>query len=110
MAVTKFLKLSGAEKALLLQAAAWLVWIRFLLVVLAYRRLNSLVQRWASPSGKKPVVARRQPPTAHRLGQLVAAAANRIPGTTCLPRALATQVLLCRHGHAAQLRIGVNRD
>src|SRR5512140_2159782 len=105
MAVTKFLKLSRAEKALLLQAAAWLVWIRFLLSVLAYRHVSSLVQRWASPRGRKPVVAPRPPPPAHRLGQLVAAAANRIPGTTCLPRALATQILLCRHGHAAQLRI-----
>jgi len=108
--ISKFLRLSGAEKIFVLQAAAWLVWIRLLLALFAYHRVNSLTQRWARPSRKEFNRSHRPPPTAHRLGQLITAAANRIPGTSCLPRALATQIVLCRHGHQAELHIGVNRD
>ena len=104
------LKLSRAEKVLLLQAAAWLMWIRLLLALFAYRRVTALVRRWARPVRNPWALTCGPLPAPEVVGRLVAAAANRIPGTTCLPRALATQVLLCRRGHAAQLRLGVNRD
>ena len=108
--ISKLLRLSRAEKAVLLQAVAWLVWIRFLLALLAFRHASWLVQRWARSARTELDANHRPTLTAHRVGQLVTAAAYRIPGTTCLPRALVTQVLLCRHGHGAELHIGVNRD
>ena len=103
----KFFRLSAAEKRVLFQAAAWLVLWRVLLAAAPFARVQRLVSR-ACEAGA-PV---RCPgaPAPSRIGYLVAAAANLFPGTTCLPRALATQVLLGRHGHGAELHIGVNRD
>jgi hypothetical protein len=40
----------------------------------------------------------------------VLAAARRVPGTRCLPRALVLQALLREAGLAPDLRIGVTRD
>ncbi|MGH9900718.1 MAG: lasso peptide biosynthesis B2 protein, partial [Pyrinomonadaceae bacterium] len=36
--------------------------------------------------------------------------ARYVPGATCLPRALATKVLLARSGHRASLCFGVAKD
>jgi hypothetical protein len=94
--------LTGGEKVLLLQAAAWLVWIRLLLFIFPFRHVKILVHRWSKP--------RRAGFPTHRLAYLIKAAAHRIPRTTCLPRALVAQILLCRHGHHAELHIGVARD
>jgi hypothetical protein len=98
----KFRELTGGEKVLLLQAAAWLIWIRLLLFIFPFRHVKTLVHRWSKPR-------RARFPT-HRLAYLINAAANRIPRTHCLPRALVAQVLLCRHGQPAELHIGVARD
>ena len=40
----------------------------------------------------------------------VTVASRYVPAATCLTQALATQVLLCRRGHPASLRIGVARS
>ena len=43
-----------------------------------------------------------------RLAQIVISAARALPGaTTCLPRALVLEALLCADGRAAELRIGL---
>jgi len=102
----KFFRLSAAEKRVLFQAAAWLVLWRVLLAVAPFARVQQLVSRVCG--GSAPGCPGASEPS--RIGYLVAVAANLIPGTTCLPRALATQVLLGRHGHGAELHIGVNRD
>jgi hypothetical protein len=105
----KFFRLSAAEKRVLFQAAAWLVLWRVLLAAAPFARVQQLVAR---ACGRRGGSAPGCPdaPAPFRIGYLVAAAANFIPGTTCLPRALATQVLLGRHGHGPELHIGVNRD
>jgi len=103
----KFFRLPAVEKRVLFQAAAWLVLLRVLLAAAPFARVQRLVSR-ACEAGAPGV--RCHFPAPSRIGYLVAAAANLIPGTTCLPRALATQVLLGRHGHGAELHIGVNRD
>jgi hypothetical protein len=104
----KFFRLSAAEKCVLFQAAASLVFLRVLLVAAPFARVQQLVSR-ACGAGA-PGVRCAGAPAPSRIGYLVAIAANLLPGTTCLPRALATQVLLGRHGHGAKLHIGVNRD
>ena len=102
----KFFRLPPAEKRVLFKAAAWLVLWRVLLIAAPFTRVQQLVS-WAR-GGRAPGCPGAPAPS--RIGYLVAAAANLIPGTTCLPRALATQVLLGRHGHGAELRIGVKKD
>jgi hypothetical protein len=102
----KFFRLSAAEKRVLFQAAAWLVLWRVLLAAAPFARVQQLVSRACGGSVSRCSGA----PAPFRIGYLVAAAANLIPGTTCLPRALAAHVLLGRHGHGAELHIGVNRD
>jgi hypothetical protein len=48
---------------------------------------------------------------AHRVARLFAAAARRMPGYfSCLPRAVALQWILARHGCRASLRIGVRKQ
>jgi hypothetical protein len=103
----RFFELSGAEKLVLVQAAAWLLLLRILLAAAPFAQVQRMVSRASRASA--PGVRRPGAPAPSRIGYLVAAAANRIPGTTCLPRALATQVLLCRNGHRAELHIGINR-
>ena len=102
----KFLRLSAADKRVLFQAAAWLVLWRVLLAAAPFARVQQLVSQACGGSAPGCPGA----PAPFRIGYLVTAAANLIPGTTCLPRALVTQVLLARHGHGAELHIGVNRD
>ena len=51
---------------------------------------------------------RAAPPSEIRWAVL--AAARRLPGTRCLPRALALQALLRQAGVASELRIGVAKD
>jgi hypothetical protein len=104
----KFFRLPAAEKCVLFQAAAWLVLLRVLLAAAPFAR----VQRWVSRAGGVGAPGVRCPgaPAPSRISYLVAVAANLIPGTTCLPRALAAQVLLGRHGHGGELHIGVNKD
>jgi hypothetical protein len=104
----KVFKLSAAEKLVLLQAAAWLIWVRLVLAILPFALVQRLVFT-APRTGRLGARSFRALRPA-RIGYLVAAAATRIPRTTCLPRALATRILLGRHGHAAELRIGVDKD
>jgi len=103
----KFWNLTWPEKRLLFRAAAWLIWIRIVLLVLPYRRVQSLVQRWSAPKSLGPLVPWSFGPA--RIAYLIAAAANRIPGTNCLPRALVARILLSRAGHPAELHIGVSK-
>jgi hypothetical protein len=102
----KFFRLPAAEKRVLFQAAAWLVLWRVLLATAPFVRVQQLVSRACGGSTPECPGA----PAPSRIGYLVAVAANFIPGTKCLPRALATQVLLGRHGYGAELHIGVNTD
>ena len=43
------------------------------------------------------------------VGAAIGSAARRLPGTRCLPRALAAEALLLRHGLPAALHLGVAR-
>ena len=45
-----------------------------------------------------------------RIVWAVNVASHYVPDATCLARALATKILLCRRGHPAHLRIGVTRS
>jgi hypothetical protein len=92
----KFLALPLVERTLVLRALLTLVWARVTLSALPFALI-----------GKQPRVSREPGADAAAIAWAIRAAARYIPGATCLVRALATQRLLARHGHASELRIGV---
>jgi hypothetical protein len=104
MRVIKFLRLSRAERGLLIRAGALLVAVRLGLLVLRVRMVQGLAARAAGNRRARPSAARV---TAEKAAWAIRAAARYVPGATCLPQALAAQVLLARHGHPARLRLGV---
>ena len=101
----KLAQIPSRERSLLLQAAAWLVTTR---LALRLRPFGD-VRRGLAARGRSR--GRVDPPVdPGRIAWAVATAARRLPGrTTCLPAAMACQVLLARHGHRPSLRIGVAR-
>jgi hypothetical protein len=104
--LAKFLARPAAEQRALLAAIAVVAVVRLSLWVLPFRAIHRASSaRGAAP--RVPGAPRSAPP--ERLVWAVEAAARRVPRATCLVRALAAQVLLARHGHASQLRLGVAR-
>jgi hypothetical protein len=116
---TRFLRLSAAERALVLRAAAALVLVRPSVGVFGLPVVLRCIERSASGC-RRPESIHQTNPTyqAHetriepnRIVWLVEAAAThlRLPAT-CLTRSLVAAWLLGRHDHAATLSIGVNTD
>jgi hypothetical protein len=84
------------EAALLLSAARLGLWL------LPFRVVSRLLDK---ATRRRVAVAA----PARRIAWAIGAAARYIPAVTCLAQALAARAMLARHGHAAQLRIGVAR-
>ena len=93
-------RLAPAERRLILGAAVLVGGVRVGLSLLTFGSLQRILTLLARGHAGDPIPA-------ERIAWAVAAAARRIPGATCLVQALAAQVLLARHGHVAELRIGV---
>lgn len=100
--VKRFLRLSGAERTLVLQAAFAIQSVRLALGFLSFERLQAWACRWAGHA-KTPI-------SSERIVWAVEAAARHIPASTCLSKALAAQALLARHGYTSQLMIGVAKN
>jgi len=95
----RFLRLSPAERTLLLQAALLLWGVRLGLWALPFRTLQRLLARLRGASSQHAA-----------LGKVVWAtevASAFVPAPTCLTRALAAHTLAARYGHPTELRIGV---
>jgi hypothetical protein len=100
--VIRFVYLSGSDRRLVIEAALLLGAARLGLWLLPFRVVSRLLDKV-----QRAHVGVAAP--ARRIAWAIDAAARYIPAATCLPRALAARALLARHGHAAQLRIGVAR-
>jgi hypothetical protein len=75
--------------------------------LLPFRTVQRVVAQLAStPRG--PHKTNRS--SADRLVWAVTKASRYVPESTCLAQALASQVLLTRHGHPARLRVGFARS
>src|SRR5688500_11823874 len=102
--VRSFLRCSSDDRRLLVKAACVLALVRLALWLLPsptiLRSVARVQTRALVPNGMDQE-------TALRIGWAVEKAARYIPRATCLPRALATQVLLRRYGLNGTLRIGV---
>jgi hypothetical protein len=100
--LTRFVALPPAERRLVAAAAGLLGAVRVGLWALPFRWVHGATGTLAKPRLREP-----DGPAVERIVWAVGAADRLVPGTTCLVRALAAQVLLARRGHASQLRLGV---
>ena len=104
--VRKFLYLTPSDRRLLASTALLLGTIRLGLWLLPFRTLRRIVAKLAQvPTGSHC----SNQSSIDRLVWGVTVASQYVPKATCLTQALAAQVLLGRHGHRTQLRVGVAR-
>jgi hypothetical protein len=94
-----FAQLTHRDQRLLLEA--------FITLAICWGRLRAQniekLQAWATRAGNRAS-------TVDRLVWAVEVASRRIPGATCLCRALALQRLLAKNGHGSELRIGIEKN
>jgi hypothetical protein len=103
--IRKLLRLSAADRTLLLRTTLWLCATRVGLWLLPVR----VVRRWLARLARSP---RRPPdasPSRERIVWAVSVARRVVPRATCLPQALVGESLLARGGYPADLRIGVKK-
>jgi hypothetical protein len=93
-----FAQLTHLDQRLVLEA--------FITLLISGARLRAQniekLQAWATRIGDGTTAV-------DRLAWAVEVASRRIPGATCLCRALALQRLLAKNGHGSELRIGVEK-
>ena len=103
----KFLHLSSVERGLLAKAAVWLCAMRISVCLLPFRTLKNIVSRVKHSSIPKD---KPYPLSPEQIAWAISVASRYLPGkTTCLPKALAAQILLARTGYLTQMRIGIAR-
>ena len=103
----KFVGLKRAERMLFVQAVVLLAAVRVGVAILPFQTLRRLVQRAARPpQGRRG----RGAVSAGQVAWAIDIASRCVPRAgTCLPRALAAQILLGRYGYPAQVHIGIAR-
>ena len=89
----------------MLEALAVVSFIRLGLTVLPFWSFRQFVLRRAR---RRAGVAAPAPPGAAVWA--VTVASRYIPAATCLTQAMASQLILARHGYPSELRIGVTKD
>lgn len=98
-AVKTFIRFTRQDRTLVLRAAITLVvcWVRLRV------QGTENIRTWAIRPGNGTVEAKQ-------LAWAVRALSSRVPGTTCLSKALALQHLLSENGHRSEVRIGVDKS
>lgn len=99
--VGAFVKLSPRRRRLFLFAVLLSLLARTGLGWFGFRRTTQLFGRIPSKSRDVDFTEIRWATTS---------AANQLPGTTCLPRALVAHTLCRRYGHESSIYVGVDRD
>jgi hypothetical protein len=103
----KFMQLSRERRHLVAACAGLLILTRVALRLLTYRRVHDLLERSCPRGRAAESPAPEEAAMRENVAWAVTVAASRIPGTTCLPRALVGQFLLRRAGCPARVRFGV---
>lgn len=98
----RYLRLPPRRKRLLHAALAWVIHFRIGLALFSLPTLQRAISKIRTPSLAGA--------TLDELRWAVLAVARRVPGTRCLPRALALQALMARAGMPARLCIGVAKE
>ena len=104
-ALRRLAGLSWRERLLLLRALWCLGQAMVAVRLLPYSRLRAQTQAEPSCSASASPYA-----TAELIAWAIECVAQRLPGMTCLIKALAGRSLLARYGYPATLRIGIKRD
>ncbi len=97
-------RLPAEDRALLFEALPLVVRIRLALSVRSFQHVR--VTYPGTVNGRTPNVELEPV----RVAQAVRRASRWVPAASCLTQALATRVLLARHGHASTLRFGVAKN
>lgn len=101
----RFLRLPTHRQTALLGAVAALLVVRTLVAVGPFGVVRTVLARIARPH----VSTARTGRDIHECVWAVETASRHVPGTTCLTKSLAGQVLLGRNGYDSVLRIGIAR-
>ena len=117
-ALRRLARTSWRERRLLAEATALVPLVHQLQQRLPFERWHRLLDRFPLARGTarfdaQPVAgcSRAQGASPREVAWAIAVAADHLPGQyKCLPRAYATHVLLARHGHRSEVRVGVARD
>jgi hypothetical protein len=105
-ALTSFRRLTRHERGLLWTAARTLALVRLALAVLRFPAFSRLASRAARPP-RPPLRTGYVYP--EQLAAAVARASKLMPAASCLARAFTLRILLVRHGHLAEVQLGVAR-
>src|ERR1044071_2319418 len=105
--LNKFLQLSASDRQVLIKSLLLVLAIRLGLRWLPFRMvrqaLGKLASQSAAPNAGDPAIMARDV-------WAVSVVARYVPAATCLTQALATKILLARHGCSATIHIGVKRS
>lgn len=102
----RFFTLPRREQLLLVLALLALAGVRVALRCLPLDRVQGGLAALAGRFGR---FLPQPPPPPTRIAEAIRLAARYLPGSTCLPQALAAHFLLSLYGHAARFHIGVAR-
>jgi hypothetical protein len=109
--IVKFLRLSGRDRALLLQAFCLLVGTRLALKTVRFATVRVALAGVAAIGNRSPRPVAAGDDEQQRVVWAVQTAGRVFSVfSTCLTNALAAHVLLARRGYLSNLRIGVTRD
>ncbi len=89
------------------EASVGVLGARMAVRAVPFRTLRSVTAKLKRGMQRYAALRATEPADAHVVAEAIERAGRQIPGASCLPRALAGYVLLARHGHESQLRIGV---
>ena len=103
----RFLCLPPGERRLLIEALTAVSFVRLGLTALPFRIFRKYV---LDCSRARPNSATAGQVTAGTVVWAVTVASRYVPMATCLTQALASQMILARHGYSTELRIGVTKD
>jgi len=106
--LAKFLRCSGPDRRLLLEALVLLCWARLLIRFAPFRRIAPRLGRAMAESSRD--VEPSQMERALRIGWAVQAVARHVPfGFVCLPQAVAAKWMLRRRRLPSTLYLGLNQ-
>lgn len=105
--IRKFLQLSWPDQLLLIQTILVLAGVKLGLRILPWLTLQRLLLKLANRHSR---FVPTQRPSAQRIAWAIQVASWYVPKVTCLPRALAAQLLLIQSAYPADLQIGVARN
>lgn len=105
--VKKFLRLSPADRWLLVKSIFWLGVVVLGLRAVSFQTLRRILAKVAQWPARQDQAGQ---PGAERLVRAVRAASRYVPAATCLSQALVTHLFLTRQGYPVRLYIGVAKD